>query len=283
VYFPRPASLMCATATLSLLLVATAFAEVCNFLPSGTTLRDGQLFYRTAGSSNWTEMPEAGANLGGRFTSFAYVVNETIEDQRAGVVILKFGRTRQPDEPQVDRSQKRVRLLRYTVPFDNGTCRAVPAFGMGSVSAKNYDDYHDAGKSGDENTKLDSFHFTYAARRGGCRETKSRIGDSIGFRSRSNRGQFSFDTEVVDRGTYWQALLYVGVTTALASSENLQDQSVETKQYRVLWGQPSCIRFRHQVSARAGFLRINDLEGLSSGGYQGPVRAPERRWPLSTP
>ncbi|OCK54828.1 hypothetical protein LMTR3_08465 [Bradyrhizobium sp. LMTR 3] len=265
------------------MLVATACAEVCNFLPPGTSLRDGQLFYRTAASGSWTEMPEAGVNLAGQHTSFAYVVSETIEDQRAGVVILKFGRTRQPDEPQVDRSQKRVRLLRYTVPFDNGTCRAAPAFGGESVSAKNYDDYHDAGKSGDEDATLGSFHFTYAARRGGCRETNSRIGDSIGFRSRSNRGQFSFDMDVVDRGTYWQPLLYVGITTALASSENLQDQSVETKQYRVAWGQPSCIRFRHKVPARAGFLRINDLEGLSSGGYQGPVRAPERRWLLSSP
>jgi hypothetical protein len=283
VYIPRPTSLMCVTATFSLLLVATAFAEVCSFLPPGTSLRDGQLFYRTAASPGWTEMPEAGTNLAGQPVSFAYVVNETIEDQRAGVVVLKFGRTRQPDEPQVDRAQKRVRLLRYSEPFNNGTCRPVVAFGGGSVSAKNYDDYHDAGKSGDEDATLTAFHFTYAARRGGCRDTNSRVGDSIGFRSRSNRGQFSFDTDVVDRGTYWQPLLYVRVTTALASSENLQDQSVETKQYRVAWGKPSCLRFRHQVPGRAAFLRINDLEGLSSGGYQGPVRAPERRWPLSSP
>ena len=30
--------------------------------------------------------------------------------------------------------------------------------------------------------------------------------------------------------------------------------SVETKQCRVLWGQPSCLRFRHQVSGARGFL-----------------------------
>jgi len=262
----------------------SAYAESCNAITSNTAgLRDGQLFYASNANPAWTEMPAQGTNLSNQTVSFAYVVSETFETERSGVVILKTGRTRQPDEAQTARRFKAVQLTRNTQVFDNKTCGEPRFFGEGSVPAKDYDDYHDIGKSVGTNTTMDAFHFKYAARRNQCRTTNSNVGDSLAPQSRSNRGQFSFDTDVVDKATYSQFFIAFGITSAYASSENLEKQRVETRQYRVTSGRPSCILFSMLVPARAAFLRINDLEALSSSGYEAPKRAPERRWAISLP
>lgn len=264
------------------LLSTNLYAASCDAL-SGVTAKpyDGQLFYRAEGASGWTKMPDTGVSLGNIKTEFIYVVDETIEDYRSGVVILKTGRTRQPGEEQPDPHAKSVRLVRHSQQFDNTPCGIVSDFGKGRVSPTSYDDYHDVGKSTVDDATLDRFHFKYVARRKGCRATNSALGDTLSPYARTNRGQFSFDPDVVDRGTYFQLFVWTHVTTASASSEKIANQRVEIRQYHVVRGTPECIDFKYRVPAVSAFLRINDLEALTD--LSPHQRAPEHRWPLSSP
>lgn len=248
-------------------------------------LSDGQLFYRPSGRATWSEMPTAGTDLALKSVTFAYVVDERFDIGRAGVVVFKTGRWRRAGEPPVVRATKKIQLLRRPTNFDNGTCGVVAAFEPGSVSARSYDDYHDIGKSvapEDEQT-LDRFHIKYAARRKTCGETNYSPSDSFSPYARNNRGQFSFDTDVVDRGTYIQAFLDLKITTAAASSEKFASQKVEIRQYRTNKGDPQCVFLEHRVPARAAFLRVNDLESVSANTFFAPARSPEHRWQLSPP
>jgi hypothetical protein len=263
-------------------VTSSGFAASCDVLTGVTkSLNDGQLFYRIAGTSNWIEMPDAGIGLGGIRAEFAYVLDETFEPWRAGVVVLKTGRLRQSGEELADTQAKSVRLVRRTQIIDNSPCGNVAEFGKGNVSPKSYDDYHDIGYSTADDTTLDRFHFSYTGRRKACHPTNSKLSDTISFNARSNRGQFSFDTSVVDTGTYFQPFVLLGVTKASASSEKLARQRVEMQQYRVVAGTPECIVFKHTVPPSGAFLRINDLEGLARFGIA--KRAPEHRWSLSSP
>jgi hypothetical protein len=263
-------------------VTSSGFAASCDVLTGVTkSLNDGQLFYRTAGTSSWIEMPDGGAGLGGIRAEFAYVLDEAFEPWRAGVVVLKTGRLRQPGEELADTQAKSVRLVRRTQIFDNSPCGSVAEFGAGRVSPKSYDDYHDVGYSTADDSTLDRFHFNYTGRRKACHPTNSKLGDTVSFNARSNRGQFSFDAGVVDTGTYFQPFVLLGVTKASASSEKLARQRVEVHQYRVAAGTPECILFKHAIPPRGAFLRINDLEGLAKFGIA--KRAPEHRWSLSPP
>lgn len=248
-------------------------------------LSDGQLYYRPGGSGSWSEMPSAGAYLALKPVTFAYVVDERYDDGRAGVVVFKTGRMRQAGEPPGDRTTQRVRLLRRPTGLDNGLCGAVLPFEPGSVSARSYDDYHDIGQSvaADDEVTLDRFHIKYAARRRSCGETNYSTSDSFSPYARNNRGQFSFDTDVVDRGTYVQAFLNAKITTAAASSEKFASQRVEIRQYRTVKGDPQCVFLEHRVPAKAAFLRVNDLEAVATSTFFAPSRSPEHRWQLSPP
>jgi hypothetical protein len=263
-------------------VTTNGFAASCDVL-TGITKRlyDGQLFYRIAGTSSWIEMPDAGAGLSGIRAEFAYVLDEAFEPWRAGVVVLKTGRFRQSGEELADTQVRSVRLVRRTQIFDNSPCGSVAEFGRGRVSPKSYDDYHDVGYATADDATLDRFHFSYTGRRKACHPTNSKLGDTVSFNARSNRGQFSFDTAVVDKGTYFQPFVLLGVTEASASSEKLARQRVEMQQYRVVSGTPECIVFKHTVPPGGAFLRINDLEGLAKYGIA--KRAPEHRWSLSPP
>lgn len=273
-----------ASLAMTLAMCTSCLAGSCNALGGITDkLRDGQLFYRVTGASGWTEMPGAGTSLGATRSEFIYVVAESFEKERSGVVIIKTGRIRQAAEATADPQAKSLRLVRRFQQFDNSPCGDVPSFGKGAVSPKSYEDYHDVGTSTPDDATLDRFHFTYAARRHSCHKTNSSLGDSLSPYSRSNRGQFSFDTDVVDRGTYLQLALFLHVTTASASFEKLAGQRVETRQYRVGAGAPECISFRYSVPANGAFLRINDLEALSTDGVAAPLRSPEHRWLVSAP
>jgi hypothetical protein len=198
-------------------------------------------------------------------------------------VILKTGRNRKAGEELARMNDRSVNLVRNSQPFDNARCGDVAPFGEGQVSPRSYDDYHDVGLSTADDATLNRFHFKYAGRGKRCPATSSNVGDSLSFYARTNRGQFSFDTNVVDTGTYFQPFVFLHVTTASASSEKLAKQRVETRQYRLSKGTPECIVFPHAVPTSAAFLRINDLEGLAGFGIAGPKRAPEHRWSLSLP
>lgn len=232
------------------------------------------------------EIGDGGANLQNQQTRFAYVVEETFDQGRSGVVVFKTGRTRQLDEPEGN-GRKRVTLVRSQQQlddgrrFDNGRCGEPKPFGERTVAAKDYDTFHDTGRSVGEQKTLNDFHFVYRARRDTCRLTAGNDQDSIApWDPRSNRGQFSFDPAVVDGGTYYQALVLLRVSSAMASTQRLERPRVETRQYTTARGYPTCVLFDHRVEGRAAFLRVNDLEsvGPSRGRF---LRSAERRFWLS--
>jgi hypothetical protein len=262
--------------------ICTADAGDCAFLNRDPlSLRDRQLFFQVKGDSAWTSLDDAAVDLGNQNVSYAYVIRESLDPTRNGVVVLKSGRTRNLDEPQQSRQSKNVVLVRRADAADNKRCGPVSDFGEQLVSAKSYDDYHDEGLKGSQIKTMRAFHIKYAARADRCRRTDDNGPDSLLPPDlRSNRGQFSFDPEVVAHGTYSQVLAWTGVSRASASSENLADQRVEIKQYEVSVNAPTCVRFTLPVQGRSSFLKINDLEALTQGGLN-YMRSDERNWSLS--
>lgn len=262
--------------------ISHAFAGDCNFLRGSATLSDRELFYQIPGTSRWTKMDDLGAAFRNQSVKFAYVIVEDFAEARDGVLIIKSGRTRQANEPPLNRPTKSVKLVRVNEGFPNRGCGQPAPFGERRVSAQSYDAYHDRGLkvNGQDQTTLDSFHFKYAARRG-CRMTNDPTADSYAVLDfRSNRSQFSFDPNVVREGTYSQVIAFFGVNTASAASETLANQRVETKQYHSLSHTPVCVVFNLTVSGAANFLRINDLEALKQWGNR-YIRADEKSWALS--
>lgn len=271
-----------ASLMMTCIMTTQGIAGSCDALKDvSRTLADGQLYYRGAGTADWTYLPEGSSvSLGNIKTEFAYVLDETIEAWRAGVVIFKSGRQRKAGEQVSYPDVGTVKLVRNQPQnFDNTPCGEVAPFGKGRVSSKSYDDYHDVGWSTEDDATLNAFHFNYTARQKRCHGTNSKLSDNLSISGRSNRGQFSFDTDVVDRGTYFQFFVLLHATTATASSEKLAQQRVETRQYRVSAGAPECVIFKRSIPSGEAFLRINDLESLSTGA----IRGPEHRWVLSSP
>jgi hypothetical protein len=257
-------------------------ADDCRFLMRDPLdLRDRQVFYRLKGTDGWTSLDGIQPDLSRQSVEFAYVIRESIDPQRSGVVIVKSGRTRRLDEPPTGHAAKNVHLVRRAELNGTGACGAVADFGEANIPAASYDRYHDEGRKVAEGGVLHAFHFRYAARKAACHTTDDSSQDSIvPWDPRSNRSQFSFDPAVVSGGTYSQAIAWIGVTRTYASSEGLADQRVELKQYRVDASSPTCVRFRLSGLGRGSFLRINDLEGLVANGLS-YVRANENQWSLS--
>jgi hypothetical protein len=267
-----------ALAAVGFLATMPCRADDCSFLKRDPLdLRDRQLFFLPQGAGNWSAMDDARPDLTSQNVEFAYVIRESIDPARAGVVIMKSARTRRLDET----SAGSVRLVRRAEPFNNGACGRVADFEEKDVSADSYDRYHDEARKVRERNVLRSFHIRYAARKEACRGTDDGSQDSIvPWDPRSNRSQFSFDPGVVSGGTYSQVLALAGAPRANASSTNLSDQRVELKQYRVNAALPTCVRFRLSAVGRGSFLRINDLEGLAASGLN-YVRANENQWTLA--
>jgi len=261
-----------------MLCFTSGFAGDCSFLGiDPMKLRDTQLLYLPSGGREWLEVDGSSTTLGNQTLSFAYVIQEKIDQSRGGVAVVKSGRFRQLNEPALD-PNRRIQLVRNTEDADPTACTPVPASTTSSVPTKSYDAYHDRGLRADEQQTIDAFHYTYAGRKGSCRATNATDRDANS--RRTNRGQFSFDQRVVKgqaSGEFWS---YFSPGTAVAASSNLTDQRVEMQAYRVRRGFPSCIRFSLAVPPKAGFVRINDLEGLKESGVY-YVRSDERDWTLS--
>jgi hypothetical protein len=268
-----------ATVLCSSALVATrTWAGDCAFLGKDPlTLRDNQLFYLPPGGRDWVEVQPSSSALGNQTIEFAYIIQEKIDQARAGVAVVKSGRHRQLDEPAVA-SDKRVELVRNTQDSDPAACQPVPSSMTASISARSYDDYHDYGLRVPEQGVLDAFHYTYAGRNGSCRKTDSTLRDARS--KRTNLGQFSFNPAVVRGEVGSQAMSYFTPSPAVAASDNLADQRVEIQAYRVRTGFPSCVHFSLKVPSKAAFVRINDLEGLKQDGRY-YVRSDEATWTLS--
>lgn len=279
-----------ATVALAVALMSVdSFAGDCSFLGRDPlTLRDTELFYRSLQTNRWESLDERSPDgtWGNQTIRFAYVIQEKLDQRRSGVVILKSGRQRVSSDP----APRLVELVRDPPDdnddgsaFDNGTCRAIPEFGRAKVSASSYDRYHDLGStvSDVDQDKLDRFHYKYVGRYGRCRRTNDGNPDSkVPLVNRSNRGQFSFDENIVGQATNSQLVALVSPDAAYAGgSEKLAEQKVELKAYRVRKGFPTCVVFSLNVPASTGFVRINDLEGLARYNLD-YIRANEKSWSL---
>lgn len=240
-------------------------------------LADGQLVQRVPGGG-WAVLPP-GSVIGApnRLLRLYYVVRESFTESRGGVLVVKTAKQRPVGgsaEPHT------VQLSRLTRGVDNKNCGLVPRFIPRAIAASSYDAYHDEGRAIDEMADIKQFHFRYAARRQNCVWTNSNITDGIISDWRHNRGQFSFNTDIVNRYTIFQALRLLPLGPSVASSEGLERQRVRMIQYRTIQTEPTCIPVVIRVPGPASFIRINDLEALRSGGSSF-VRATEQGWILS--
>lgn len=273
-------------ATFTIGLYVQAHAASCSFLNRDPlTLRDTELFYSLPKSGEWRSLDETSVALGGQTISFAYVIRERLHQRRSGVVVLKSGRNRLPTDP----APRTVELVRVNPDdnddgsrFDNGSCGPIPEFGTTSIAATSYDRYHDLGDKVPEIGILTRFHYKYRGRHDRCRLTNdSRADSKVPKIDRSNRGQFSFNPNIVGNGTESQVIALASPNTAYAgSSEGLAEQRVEIKSYRASLGLPTCVLFTLKVPAATGFVRINDLEGLARNQLDF-IRADEKSWSLN--
>jgi hypothetical protein len=281
--------------SLATLLSATlasfhAAAGDCAFLGRDPlTLRDTELFYKSPQSNTWVSLdatPRDGT-LASQTVTFAYVIQERLDQRRSGVVILKSGRNRVASDP----APRVVELVRGPpddnedgTSFKNGSCGRIPDFGKGVVTASSYDRYHDLGgkvPAADQAT-LEKFHYKYAGRNDRCRKTSDASPDSnVPYIPRNNLGQFSFDSNIVGTSTWSQVVALLSPDAAYAGgSDNLAAQRVEIKAYRVRKGFPTCVVFSVTVPDQTGFIRINDLEGLAQHNLD-YIRADEKAWSLA--
>jgi hypothetical protein len=275
---PRFAASYIALVFFSGLMPTASGAADCLFLNTDPLqLRDGELLYQRPSDQKWVEVDETSSALANQRISFAYVIQEKFDQGHGGVAVVKSARVRQLDEPALP-MERRVDLVRNTDDSAPDACAPVPGSMNTSVPTQSYDDYHDYGRRVPEQTILDTFHYKHAARKGRCLDTN--LTDRDPRSTRSNRAQFSFDSRIVSGGYSEQAFYFVTPRSASASSEKLSEQRVEMQAYRVRRGFPSCIAFSITVPARAGIIRINNLDGLKQSGIYN-IRADEKSWSLS--
>jgi hypothetical protein len=264
---------------------ALAAGADCPVFPEGVQISDGQLFYLDGVSHSLQELKPSDQlrDHTPQPVQFYYIVRETSDDFRAGIVVIKSGRELQEAETDEPRSTKKVQLKRSKkILANNETCNVPPEFSPGSVSAETYDNFHDYGYDprnpqeyeGDRKT-LQRFHVhRYLGRNKACNSTDTATPDGI-FRLdfRSNLSQFSFDPMVVAFGQHsqiWRAIRRVIAT----GSTGLANQRVFMKQYRADDSKIACISFKLDAHRSNFFLRINDLES-------GFLRKPENAWQLT--
>jgi hypothetical protein len=267
-----------------------SFAGDCSFLGRDPlTLRDTELFFKLPQSEKWETFDETrpDGTWGNQKITFAYVIQEKLDQRRSGVVAVKSGRDRVATDP----APRVVELVRArpdnnddNTAFDNGQCGPIPEFGRATVSAASYDRYHDLGSnvSAHDQSVLDRFHYRYLGRHDRCRRTNDNTPDSkVPLVTRSNLGQFSFSEAIVGKATDSQIIALASPDAAYAgSSDKFAEQRVEIKAYRVTKGLPTCVVFMLTVPQSTGFVRINDLEGLVRYNLY-YIRSDEKSWPLT--
>jgi hypothetical protein len=242
-------------------------------------LEDGQLYYTSVGTANWTKVSTNDFHLLPRGSySFAYVIRDAL-GQRDGVLVIKSGRYQDATRPSGD--GKNVLMIRTESRFTKTRrCRTPSPFDRNgeSVSASSYDGYHDFGyqRSESDMEKIKRFHVEYENANRQCVATDDSTSDktSSGF-WRSNRSQFSFDDYRVDNGLGWQ-LADAGRSAFVrtyAADEKWFDRQVEIRRYETGGPQPVCVTFNISVSGPNHFLSVNDLERWEHG-----IRGAEARW-----
>lgn len=281
-------SLVCGMAGLAILQYPALVAHAQPMCPSDlSSLRGGQVyFYDDKG--NFTPLSSASPLEASDRTSVAlfYIINASGFD-RSGAIVIKsarYGQARNDDVPEGGR----VRLERRE---RGGRCDPQKSTFSGSVSTQAYHEYHDLGQdkgdylSANGRTALNTlkaFHISYETQRGdnndnktGCRQTDSKLTPNGDYEARSNRSQFSFDTNIVDFGfstaaynisrNFVVSVREFVVTPAQAAPEQLRERYVEIKSYRTTSGM-ACLPFTLDLRAPAQMLRVNDIEGRDLTG-----------------
>ena len=180
------------------------------------------------------------------------------------------------DDPKSDR----VGLKRL-----EASTRCDPGKGsfVGSVSTRAYSEYHDYGQDKgsylrgvedgvDAKQKLRKFHTAYVGVDGECRRSDDKRFDGA-YEARSNRSQFSFDTDIVDYGfngavyniatrTVRTGLGFLVPPAYADTQTKLRERRVEIRRYRTKTGY-ACVPFSIEVRAPAQSLRVNDLDARS--------------------
>jgi hypothetical protein len=275
------------------LLCLEAYAADCSFLGKrADELQDAQLFYQAPNATTWMPAGSSALQFGGQTVRFAYVVRGLLGQARRGVIVLKSGRPRQMNDDVADRIVSRVQLVRRYSSFaqgdnrviENGTCGRIASFGSNGendVAARSYDVFHDLGRSVPEQSVIDSFHHSYTGRENRCRPTSySRADSRTPPDPRHNRGQFSYDENIVGKSTPNQLAWYFSSTAIAEPAPPFAERRVELLRYAAEKDQPSCVLFTLKVPASNAFVRINDLEGLKESGVY-YVRADEHSWSLA--
>lgn len=277
-------SLVCGMAGLAILQYPALMAHAQPMCPSDlSTLNGGQVyFYDDKGK--FTPLSSASPLEGNVRTSVTlfYIINAGGFD-RSGVIVIKsarYGLARGDDVPD----SGRVRLERHE---PGGRCDPRKStYPGGSVSTQAYHEYHDLGqdKGGDLSAHggtalnaLKAFHISYETQPGdnndnrtGCRQTDSKLAPNGDYEARSNRSQFSFDTNIVDSGfspaaynisrNFVVSVRELVFTPAQAAPEQLRERYVEIKSYRTTSGM-ACLPFTLELRAPMQMLRVNDIEG----------------------
>jgi hypothetical protein len=288
-------AVICQSLCVSVLCLPAYAADCAPLGKRAEELQDAQLFYQPPNTTVWMPAGSAALQFGGKTLQFAYVVREQLAASRRGIIILKSGRPRQMTESVEDKVVSRVQLVRkYSSQgqgedrvAENGTCGPIPRFGVngeGDVSARSYDVFHDLGRavSDADRPVIKSFHHNYVGREKRCRETDyDRTVDSRSSPPdpRYNRGQFSYDENVVGKSTPSQLAWYFSSTAIAEPAPPYAERRVELLRYDVKKETPACVFFKLTVPATNAFVRINDLEGLKQSGVY-YVRADEQTWSL---
>jgi hypothetical protein len=275
---------LAALATAPLVSVSAIAGQVCPF--DASAVDGGRVYYMDgtrAVALSATTLLEGNER---RPIELYYVVKSGLTD-RGGLIVIKsarLGTTLKDDDPK----SNRVGLKRL-----EASTRCDPGKGsfVGSVSTRAYSEYHDYGQDNgnylrevedgvDARKKLQKFHTTYVGVDGECRRSddKKRLDGS--YEARSNRSQFSFDTDIVDYG-FNGAVYNITVQTVRAGQEflvpsayadsqtKLRERRVEIKRYRTKTGY-ACVPFSIEVRAPAQSLRVNDLDARSEFRF-GPI------------
>jgi hypothetical protein len=269
-------------ATVPLACVSAFATPVCPF--DGSALAGGQVYYvdgKQVVALSATTLLEGGERK--RFDLY-YVVRSGATD-RSGLIVVKsarFGTALADDDPKSDSvSLRRLEASRQCDP-DKGSFR-------GSVSNGAYGEYHDYGQDNGNylrageggvtaKQKLQKFHTKYVAGFDrACRSSDAKTRNDGSYEARSNRSQFSFDTDIVDHGfnpaiynvasqTFTAGWQFLFPTAYAEPQTKLRERRVEIKRYRTANGH-ACVPFSIEVRGPVQVLRVNDLEASRTDNY----------------
>jgi hypothetical protein len=253
---------------------ASAEADICSSVVQLLNENAVQeLFYWDGPNKTWAAVPDGGLSLPATEAQLIYVTREFfLNEPKSGAIVVKTGRTIDAGEKDPVPARKRIKLDRARqAEFESCRRNNDPPSFDGSVSALEYDRYHDYGYDAGDNEdgrSLTQFHTKYISRSGRCDTTtdSSTFDAPLRWDWRSNRSQFSFDPSVVSGGFHSQIIAGLNWRGAAAiGSVGLADQQVKIIKYRTNAQKTACIALRVKPTGKKFFIQVNDLEGAPKG------------------